>query len=43
MLMSSERGLAARWMRILWICWTRGVTYDPALHRGASAHTAAAA
>lgn len=26
------RGLGARWMRILWRCWTNGVTYDPNLH-----------
>jgi transposase len=32
------RGLSARWMRILWTCWTHGVTYDPALH-GAAALT----
>lgn len=33
------RGLGARWMRILWRCWTNGVTYDPNLH-GAAALTA---
>ena len=26
------RGLAARWMRILWRCWTDHTTYDPARH-----------
>ena len=30
------RGLAARWMRILWTCWTNGVTYDPAQHGAAT-------
>ncbi len=25
-------GLAARWMRVLWRCWTDGVPYDPAKH-----------
>jgi transposase len=24
------RGLGARWTRVLWRCWTDGVTYDPA-------------
>jgi transposase len=33
------RGLAARWMRILWRCWTNGVPYDPTQH-GAAALTA---
>ena len=33
------RGLAARWTRILWRCWTDGVTYDPAMH-GAAGLTA---
>ena len=32
------RGLSARWMRILWRCWSHGVIYDPALH-GAAALT----
>lgn len=31
------RGIAARWMRVLWRCWTDGTTYDPAMH-GAAAH-----
>jgi transposase len=26
------RGLAARWMRVLWRCWTDGTVYDPAKH-----------
>jgi transposase len=34
------RGLAARWMRILWRCWTDSVPYDPARH-GAAALTPA--
>ncbi|MGA7051740.1 MAG: IS110 family transposase [Mycobacterium sp.] len=29
------RGLGARWMRILWRCWTDHTTYDPALHTAA--------
>jgi transposase len=29
------RGLSARWMRILWRCWTNGVTYDPTQHGAA--------
>lgn len=33
------RGLSARWMRILWTCWTNHVTYDPTLH-GTAALTA---
>ena len=28
-------GLAARWMRVLWRCWTDGVPYDPAKHTSA--------
>lgn len=35
------RGLSARWMRILWRCWTDGVPYDPALHTSAAAIQAA--
>jgi len=31
------RGLSARWMRILWRCWTDGVPYDPAKHGSALA------
>jgi transposase len=34
------RGLSARWMRILWRCWTDHTTYDPALH-GTAAPTPA--
>ena len=30
------RGLGARWMRILWRCWTDHTTYDPAIHHRAS-------
>jgi transposase len=26
------RGLGARWMRVLWHCWTDRVPYDPATH-----------
>jgi transposase len=29
------RGLSARWMRVLWRCWTDGAPYDPAKHLGA--------
>ena len=36
------RGLSARWMRILWTCWTHGATYNPALHGAAAEHTATA-
>ena len=35
------RGLAARWMRILWRCWSDGVDYDVARH-GAASRTQAA-
>ncbi len=35
------RGLAARWMRILWHCWCDGVPYDPTRH-GAAAELQAA-
>ncbi len=35
------RGLAARWMRILWRCWCDGVPYDPTRH-GAAAELQAA-
>ncbi len=31
------RGLAARWMRILWRCWCDGVPYDPIRHGAAAA------
>lgn len=31
------RGLAARWTRVLWRCWTNQTLYDPALHRTARA------
>lgn len=30
------RGLAARWMRVLWRCWTDGTTYDPDKHTSAA-------
>ena len=33
------RGLAARWTRILWRCWTTGTTYDPAKHASAATLT----
>lgn len=26
------RGIVARWMRVLWTCWTNGTTYDPTKH-----------
>ncbi len=26
------RGLGARWMRVLWRCWTDGVPYQEAKH-----------
>ena len=35
------RGLAARWTRILWRCWTDGTTYDPQQHHAAQLLTAA--
>ena len=31
------RGLSARWMRILWRCWTDQLPYDPAKHASAVA------
>ena len=31
------RGLGARWVRILWRCWTNHITYDPAIHHGMTA------
>jgi transposase len=31
------RGLAARWMRLLWRCWTDHAIYNPQRHRGAQA------
>lgn len=34
------RGLAARWTRILWHCWTSSTTYDPAKHGSAAEVTA---
>jgi hypothetical protein len=34
----AQRGLGARWVRILWRCWLDGTTYDPAIHHR---HTAA--
>ncbi len=36
------RGLSARWMRILWRCWTDEVPYDPDKHTSAAAITATA-
>jgi transposase len=33
------RGLSARWMRVLWRCWTDRALYDPALHNSATALT----
>lgn len=30
------RGLAARWMRVLWRCWTDAQPYDPAKHLNAA-------
>lgn len=33
------RGLSARWMRILWHCWTNSDPYDPEKHGGAAALT----
>ncbi len=36
------RGLSARWMRILWRCWTDEVPYDPEKHTSAAAITATA-
>lgn len=36
------RGLAARWTRILWRCWTDQVPYDPARHTSAAALTSTA-
>lgn len=30
------RGLAARWMRVLWRCWTDEVPYDPTKHTTAA-------
>ena len=30
------RGLAARWMRVLWRCWTDRTTYDPTKHPAAA-------
>jgi transposase len=35
------RGLAARWMRVLWRCWTDGVPYEPGKHLTAQAADAA--
>jgi transposase len=35
------RGLSARWMRILWRCWTDNVPYDPAKHTSAAGMTTA--
>jgi transposase len=36
------RGLSARWMRILWHCWTDNTTYDPTKHTRAAEFTATA-
>jgi transposase len=33
------RGLGARWMRVLWRCWTDGVPYDPTKHLTAATST----
>lgn len=33
------RGLSARWMRILWRCWTNNEPYDPERHASAAALT----
>jgi transposase len=33
------RGLSARWMRILWRCWTDNEPYNPEKHAGAAALT----
>jgi transposase len=33
------RGLSARWMRILWRCWTDNEPYDPERHASAAALT----
>lgn len=30
------RGLAARWMRVMWRCWTDGQPYDSAKHPAAA-------
>ncbi len=30
------RGLAARWMRVLWTCWTTNTPYDPERHTTAA-------
>jgi transposase len=35
------RGLGARWMRILWRCWTDHTTYDPGRHQRPETTTAA--
>lgn len=35
------RGLSARWMRILWRCWTDNIPYDPAKHTSAANMTTA--
>lgn len=35
------RGLSARWMRVLWRCWTDRVPYDPNLHTTALEATTA--
>jgi transposase len=34
------RGLGARWMRVLWRCWTDRVPYDPAKHHQPTAKPA---
>ena len=36
------RGLAARWMRVLWRCWADGLPYDPSKHRSAARTDSAA-
>jgi hypothetical protein len=35
------RGLGARWMRVLWRCWTDHTTYDPDRHHRNEVTTAA--
>lgn len=36
------RGVAARWMRVLWTCWTQRTRYDPQQHHTAQAALTAA-
>jgi hypothetical protein len=37
------RGIGARWMRVLWTCWTTNTPYDPDRHTTATAALEAAA